>query len=479
MTLLKDPTVRLVTLVGPPGIGKTRLSVECGYALLGDFPDGIWFVDLVEVFNPDFFIPTLAREIPDLSLPPSPEPKQLYSALRPRQALLILDNFEQIVEGAALDVAGLLQACPRLKLLVTSRVPLNLHSEHEYPLPPLSLPPPQTAPQVLMEFEAVQLFTRRIHQHQPAFEITAENAGAVITICTLLDGIPLALELAAASLRQMTLDEMLQLLRSQDWVGQISTPARDLPTRQRTLENVIAWSYSLLDDHQKQGFSRLGVFSNWFDLEAAADICELDTIATSHLLNALSNHSLLVRGVFAGKNHWRMLELIHAYARTRLTPQQRIHVEQRKAQHFLQRLETLPQSPAEREAFFRVNYSNLGSSLIWAIEAQQTGLAYQLSRFLNEDYWSVHGYFREGLEMLRKLLELPGDIPPALRAQRLQLASDFAWQQHDFETAILYCREAAELGRTHALRQQYPLYLNRLGRIYIEQERYAEAKQAL
>ncbi|MCA2002080.1 MAG: helix-turn-helix domain-containing protein, partial [Chloroflexi bacterium] len=479
--LLTHPNARLVTLVGPPGIGKTRLSVECGYALLENFPDGIWFVDLAEVVNPDFFIPTLARSIPSRSLPPSPTIAHLLGELGGKSTLLILDNFEQIVEKSALEVAQILKTCPRVKILVTSRAPLQIYGEHEYPLPPLSIPPPnaEKTQAGLMQFEAVQLFVTRTRQHQPHFVITPQNAPAIIEICAIMEGIPLALELAAASLRQMTLDEMLQLLRSQDWVSQISTPARDLPQRQRTLEHVIAWSYNLLDDRQKQGFSRLGVFSSWFDLEAAANICELDAAAARHLLNALSNHSLLVRGIFAGKHHWRMLELIHAYAGARLTPEGRTDAERRKAQHFLQRLDTLPQSPAERDSFFNINHSNLSSSLAWAIDAQQTGLAYQLSRFLDEKYWSEHGYFREGLEMLRKLLELPGDIPPALRAQRLQTASDFAWQQHDFETAILYCREAAELGRVHDLKQQYPLYLNRLGRIYVEQEHYAEAKEAL
>jgi predicted ATPase/DNA-binding XRE family transcriptional regulator len=479
--LLARPDVRLVTLIGPPGIGKTRLSIHCGGALVDAFVDGVWFVELADISNPDFFIPTLARSIPSISLPPSPELSQLIGGLCDKAALLILDNFEQIVEKSALDVAQILKTCPGVKVLATSRVPLHIYGENEYPLPPLSIPSrdAEKTPAALMQFESVQLFVARTRQHQPRFEITPENAPAMIEICAILEGIPLALELAAASLRQMTLDAMVTLLRGQGWVSQIATPARDLPQRQRTLENVIAWSYTLLDDGQKEGFARLGVFSSWFDVEAAAAICERDATATLSLLNVLDDHSLLVCESFNGKKYWRMLELIHAFASSRLGQIQSEQVENLRAQHLMRRLAELPKIPAEKETFFRAHYNNLCSALQWTIAAQQTGLAYQLAGFLDEDYWATHGYFREGLELMRNLLGLPFDEFPELRASRLQTASDFAWQQHDFETALVYCREAAALGRIHGLTHEYPQYLNRLGRIYIEQGRYVEASQAL
>ncbi|MCU0484936.1 MAG: helix-turn-helix domain-containing protein [Anaerolineales bacterium] len=479
--LLARADVHLVTLVGPPGIGKTRLSIHCGSALVDQYPDGVWFVELADVSNPDFFIPTLARTIPTISLPPSPGLKQLLGELRDKTTLLILDNFEQIVEKSALDVAQILKACPRVNILVTSRVPLHIYGESEYSLPPLSFPPhdAEKTPASLMQFEAVQLFTARLRQHQPSFEITPENAPAIIEICAILEGIPLALELAAASLRQMTLAELARLLRGQGWVSQVATPARDLPQRQRTLENLIAWSYTLLDERQQEGFCRLGVFSNWFDAEAATAICERDRAATLVLLNALDDHSLLECEIFNGKKYWRMLELIHAFAISRLDHLQREQVELLRVQHFMQRLARNLKTPAERDSFFKVNYINLRAALQWTIAAQRVELAYQFSGFLEEDYWSAHGYFREGLEMMRELLELPGGEFPALRANRLQTASDFAWQQHDFDTAITYSLEAVDLGRRHGLAQLYPGYLNRLGRIYIEQGRFAEGKQAL
>lgn len=476
-TLFKNPTVHLVTLLGPPGIGKTRLSVECGYALLGDFPDGTWFVDLAEVARPEFFLPTLARELPTLGLPPSPEPNQLFSALRPCRALLILDNFEQIVEGAALDVAGLLQACPQLKLLVTSRAPLNLYGEHEYPLPPLSLPPPEAAPHSLMDFEAVQLFTARARQHQPAFQVTAVNAQAVITVCTLLDGIPLALELAAASLRQMGLEELASLLRRGGWLKHISSPARDLSARQRTLASVIDWSYTLLTPPQQEFFCALGVFSGWFDAEAASAVCEMSPEKTSNLLAALTNHSLLTREIMHGQSHWRMLEIIHEYALARLPAAQRVEIEARRADYFSKKLQELRHNaprPAQ-EAFFRAHYGNLQAALHWAMDHQQTDRCIALTTLLAE-FWEPLGYLREGFDSLHRFLRSGAGMEPRARARLADSASMLAWHQHDFDMALAYAKEAVTL---YGGEGENPMYRNVLGRIYIEQGDLPAARAAL
>ena len=481
-TLLKDKSVHLVTLIGTPGIGKTRLSVHCGSAMLDEFPDGVWFVDLAELANADFLIPTIARFIPTLNLPPSFGLPQLLNSLRDRTLLLILDNFEQIVEGASLDVAQILKACPKVKIMVTSRVPLHIYGENEYLLPPLSIPSRdvEISPEKLMQFESVQLFVARTRQHQPGFVTTSGNASAIIEICSTLEGIPLAIELAAASLRQMTLDEMVALLRQKDWVKQIATQARDLPQRQRTLENVIDWSYTLLDDAQKDFFCKLGVFSNWLDSEAATAVCETSPTKSHELLLALTDHSLLVREIIKDKTHWRMLELIHEYAASRLSSEELVHVESLRAQYFLNKFRELRQyaSPETQEGYFQVNFSNFYSALKWTIAERRTELGFQLISTL-EDIWSSLGYFKEGLDLLIRLLALPSELEPARRADFMQTASDLAWQQHDFETAVTYSKEALELGRVHGLVDQLPWFYNRLGRIYIEQGKLLEARQAL
>jgi predicted ATPase/DNA-binding XRE family transcriptional regulator len=477
--LLKDRTVHLVTLVGPPGIGKTRLSVECGYALLENFTDGAWFVDLSEITRPEFFLPALARGLPDLDLPPSPEPNQLFSALRPRRLLLILDNFEQIVEGAALEVAQLLQACPQIKILVTSRVPLHLYGEHEYPLPPLSLPPPEVAstPEALLDFEAVQLFAARARQHQPAFRVTVENAQAVVTVCTLLDGIPLALELAAASLRQISLEELAALLRRGGWLRQIASPARDLSARQRTLESVIDWSYTLLAAPQQEFFSTLGVFSGWFDAESAAVVCEIPSENISGMLAALTDHSLLARAFIHGKSCWRMLEVIHEYALAKLPVARRSEAEARRANHFLSQLQALHHSAPRQaqEAFFQTNFGNLQTTVQWAIDRQQTDLCIQLTTLLTE-FWEPLGYLREGFDILHRFLRSGAEIEARTRAYLADSASMLAWHQHDFDMALAYAQEAVALFGGD---DEDPMVRNVLGRIYIEQEDLPAARAAL
>jgi predicted ATPase/DNA-binding XRE family transcriptional regulator len=482
--LLQDETVHLVTLIGPPGIGKTRLSIHTGQSLLDRFPDGAWFVDLADTTNPDFFLPTLARSLPDL--PASPDISQLIGALKDRQLLLILDNFEQIVEKASLDVAQILKSCPNVRILVTSRIPLHVYGEYEYPVPALSIPArhEKKRPDVLLQFEAVQLFVARACQHQPQFKVTSENAAAVIDLCMVLDGIPLALELAAATLRRMTLNELVSMLKGwsgTNWVRQVSTPARDIPPRQRTLENVIDWSYALLDGQQRDFFSKLGVFSGWFDAEAAAVVCEAEPSAAREMIDVLTDQSLLQREILDNKTFWHMLELIREYAVTKPDPALRARVEQRRAEYFSEQLQVIRRQPhwkSERESYYQVNASNLLASLNYAILDGRTELGFQLVELLDELWWSL-GYMKEGLELVHRLMALPDDSEPRIRASRLQMASDLAWQQHDFKTALAFSRAATELGREHGLKDAYPWYLNRLGRIYIEQENFSQAKDAL
>jgi tetratricopeptide (TPR) repeat protein len=278
----------------------------------------------------------------------------------------------------------------------------------------------------------------------------------------------------------MSIEEMVALIQRQGWVRQIATPARDLPQRQRTLENVIDWSYTLLNDEEKDFFCKLGVFSGWFDTEAATTVCETDPSAALKIINALTDHSLLVREILNGKTNWRMLELIHEYAVSKLSGEQRPRVELLRANHYRDVLQRLKKDSTEQQRadFFHTTVSNLHSAVKWTISTSKTELGFQLTGFL-DDYWSSYGYFKEGLELMRALFALPYDGDPVVRADRLQMASDLAWQQHDFETAIAYSKEAADLGRKHGLKGKYPAYINRLGRIYIEQGRYAEAKTAL
>jgi len=480
--LLREEDAHLVTLVGPPGIGKTRLSIHCGNELLDAFADGVWFVDLAEIDHAEFFVSALARSLPTLGLPPSPELPQLLSGLRERSLLLILDNFEHVVDRAALEAAQILKTYPKVRMLVTSRVPLHVYGEHEYPLPPLSVPPATVARtrSALLQYESVQLFCARVRQHQPGFEISPEAADAILAICATLEGIPLALELAAATLRQIPLGELAPLLRRGDWLGRISTPHRDLPPRQRTVENVIDWSYTLLPDSQREFFCKLGVFSTWFDAEVAAAINETESAQTSALLVELADQSLLVREIVNGKVHWRLLELLREYANSRQTPDQREHLYWLCARHYLARLgefeHTSPRAEADR--YFQIHASNIHTVLKWVIHKGHADLSFSLMAQM-EAAWSSLGYFKEELDLTRQALKAFPALDPSLRAGWLGSASDLAWQLHDFDLALSFSEEAVNLGRAHGLANEYPWYLNRLGRIYIEQGRLVEARLVL
>ena len=486
--LFRQNSTHLITLLGPPGIGKTRLSIHCGTKVLYDFPDGVWFVDLAEIDNADFFIPTIARSIETIQLSPSPKISQLINALKDKKLFLILDNFEHIVDFAANDITRILKACSDVKILVTSRIPLHVYGEQEYPLPALSIPPRQTALDAdnLMNYESVQLLVARIRQHQPKFTVTQKNSDSIISICAMLEGIPLSLELAAASLRHMTLEQMSSLLTGVEegsWVKQFSTPARDLPHRQRTLENVVAWSYHLLSIPQSELFCKLGVFPGWFDLEAVAHICVDQPSSGSdvlELVSALSDQSLLVQDDLHGCQCWHMLEIIRNYANLQLVPAVRIELEQRFIQHYIKQLEKISSEPEifNKDIFYELNSTNFHTALKYAIARGDSELGFILAEHLGT-FWDNYGYMKEGLELVKKLIALPYNSPPEVRANHLQAAADLAWQQSDFDASLLFSKEAVEFGLTHGLQDKYPEYLNRLGRIYIEQGCLSEARQVL
>ncbi len=483
--MLTDPAVRLVTLIGPPGIGKTRLSIQSGQSVLPAFQDGVWFVDVSEVTMAEFLLPAIARVIETCEMPPCPALPQLARNLKGKTLLLILDNFEQIAEDAAPEVSQLLQRCPGVKALITSRVPLRIYGEHEYSLPPLSIPPAKASKhaETLMEFEAVQLFTARVRQHQPEFALSSQNASAVVAICNLLEGIPLALELAAATLQNMPLDEMVARLHSgagSGWIRQLATPARDLPSRQRTLENVIAWSYDLLEASEREFFAALSIFSGWFDAQAAQAVvfetAQLQAAESERWLEHLSDHSLLVRGKFNQQRCWRMLEIIHEFAAMQLSAQARSQLEQRHGSYYLGQLGSTLYPVTE--GFLETHLSNLHAALRWAVATQNISLAFQLAQGLLV-LWDTTGNLREGLALMQQVLALPGEVEPALRVRVTAESSDLAWQQYDFDAALKLSQLAVQQARQWGLSDLYPEYLNRLGRIFMEQGLYDEAGSTL
>lgn len=478
VAMLKDPGIRWVTLLGPPGIGKTRLSIESGRQALAGFKDGAWFVDLSQVGSPEFVLTAIARSLIPLGLPPSDNLDALANNLKNRHLLLILDNFEH-VHQAAVEVAHLLTRCPELKVLATSRIPLHIYAEFQFPVPPLSVPPRGIVgmPHALMKYESVQLFVARVRQHLHSFSISAQNAAFIIDICSQLEGIPLVLELAAAALQRMNIEELdarLHNLRGENWIKQFASPALDLPVRQRTLENVIAWSFSLLAEAQQDLFCRLSIFSGWFEAEAVARVCFPEVVewekGIQDRLYELAEHSLLERGEFAGRAYWRMLGIIREFADYKLALKRRARLKDRHAHYFCDWLQTLfHQGPlADPIGFFQLHGQNFQAALDWSIESMQADLAYKLILGLAE-IWEPAGYLKEGLAIIRCVLDTFDPKEPTMRLKIYEKASDLAWQQRDFISALGFAEAAMEISREHGLVDRLFWQLNRLGRIRLEQ----------
>src|SRR5215210_1390537 len=318
---LLAPETRLLTLTGPGGTGKTRLALQAATDLLEEFEGGTFFVPLAALTDPKLVTSAVATPLGVLEAPDRPLEEGIKEHLREKKVLLVLDNFEQILQGAQL-VARLLAACPDLKVLATSRIPLGIYGEREYPVPPLSLPDPERLPSLerLTQYEAVRLFIERARDARPDFSLTNENAPTVAEICARLDGLPLAIELAAARVKVLTPQKMLD--RLSDRLKLLARGARDLPERQRTLRATMEWSHALLAEGEKVLFAMLSVFAGGRTLEAIEAICDAEGDLPVDVLDGvepLADKSLLREEEGpGGEPRFVMLETIHQYAKEKL-----------------------------------------------------------------------------------------------------------------------------------------------------------------
>jgi predicted ATPase len=402
--LLLKPEVRLVTMTGPGGTGKTRLALQLAGDLQHEYPDGAAFVSLAEIREPDLLISRIAgqfglREGGSLSLF-----EILINYLRDRQLLLVLDNFEQITSASS-SLVSLLDASPGSKILVTSRTLLQLRGEYEYHVPTLSLPDKLTDgnPEVVIQSEAVQLFVARAQAANRHFTLDAKNAPAVAEICRRLDGLPLAIELAAARTRLLRADALLARLDHR--LGLLTGGQRDLPDRQRTLRGTIDWSYDLLEPDQKTLFDRLGVFVDGFNLEAAEAVCNSDhSLNILEGIEALVNSSLVRTDENEDGTRFSMLETVHEYAYERLEASGELDmIRKQHAAYYLEIMRYL--------AGFSVSFSNeMEPWLDWIAEEHQNLRAvmrWGQSRPENNEavlalipgmgwYWYRRGHLTEG-----------------------------------------------------------------------------------
>ena len=435
--------VRLVTLTGPGGVGKTRMALHVAEQLRAHFADGVWFVSLAPISDPDLVIPTIAQTLGLWEAGERSLLEQLQVFLRERQVLLLLDNFEQVVR-AAMHVANLLTICSYLKVLVTSREVLHVRAEREFPVPTLSLPDPKRLPDLvaLSQYEAVAPFIQRAQAARPEFQVTNANAPAVAEICARLDGLPLAIELAAARIKLLSPQALLTRLGQR--LQLLTSSARDVPARQQTLRNTIQWSYDLLDAQEQQLFCRLSVFVSGCTLEAVEAISAALGNATLPVLDgvvSLIDKNLLQQTAQEGEEiRLLMLETIREYGWEVLAErQEREAIQAAHAAYYLALAEEAeralggPQQLLWLERLER-EYDNLHAALHWLrlqgsrVEGggEAAEQALRLETALSW-FWIMRGYQNDGRRRPRPLFL---DLEEALSAQEAvpMPPSTEAWQ---------------------------------------------------
>ena len=441
--LVRDPEARLVTLTGPGGTGKTRLALEVVRTLRDDVAGGVYLADLAPLRDPALVAPTAARALGMQDQGDGPLLERLASSLGDREVLLLVDNFEHVL-AAAPFVGDLLARAPSLRVLATSRAPLRIAAEHEYRVPPLELPARDAggALEPVSRTAAVALFVERARAARPGFELTAANAGAVVDVCHALDGLPLALELAAARVKLLSPAALLR--RLEDRLGVLADGDRDLPDRQRTLRATVDWSYDLLEPSEQILLARLSVFAGGWTLEAAEAVCAADLTS----LGSLVEKSLLrVRESDDGEPRFSMLETVREYALERLDA--RGDLDGTRARHaeyyaaLAERLEPqlytpLPLDEVERE------HDNFRAALAFAHGAGDVELGLRLVAVAR--FWYVRGFQREGSAWLEQALAREGGSP-ARRAVALGWAAGLAWTRGDYDAAIERAAESLPRAR--------------------------------
>ncbi len=482
--LLKRDGVRLVTLTGPPGTGKTRLSLAIAEQLQIELTHGACFVPLALISDPALVIEEIAQTLDMVETASRSLLAEVQTYLNDKQLLLVLDNFEQVIAAASV-VGALLGAAPQLKVLISSREPLKIYGENEFPIPPLTVPSVKDRLPIdeLKMYSAIELFTQRAQASQPTFELSDENAAVLTQICARLDGLPLAIEMAAARIKWISLAKLLEQLNQH--LSALTGSTRDRAPRQQTLRGAIDWSYDLLDDSLQHLFDLCGLFVGGFDVEAMNAVSGYAD--ASPLLQELVEKNLLKYTVEPdGAARYSMLEMIHAYAHEQLLANNQLARPQQLATaHYLavaEQAQRKVSGPEEQQALDQLEreHDNLRATLQWAGEERDGDEFLRLCSAL-VTFWLVRGHWTEGQQWTERALTRTSATAATpdqqrLRANALHAAAQLAENRgHPDVTRALY-EESLQLWR--ALNDQNGIAesLNGLGRVASNQGDYAQAR---
>jgi len=462
LTLLLS-SVRALTLCGPGGIGKTRLATRLGWQLASEFPDGVWLVELADSADPALAGRRVASVLGVRDEPDRPAAATLVDALSGRQLLLILDTCEHIVEAVADLVADLIAGCPRIRLVATSREPLRVRGETVWRVPPLSLPAPVALSAVAGPLEsaagheAVRLFVDRAAAVRPGFALTTDNYAAVAQLCRTLDGVPLAIELAAARIRALSIEQIAA--RIDDRFRLLASGDRTAPPRQQTLQATVDWSFELLTDDEQILLRRLSVFAGW-SLDMAEQVCTDERIPVHRVLQLLAgliDKSLVtLDDEVAGAARYRLLDTIKHYAALRLAAAGEQAEFRRRHLNYLLGLAELvvsqafvrgaPSWPERVTMYHRIaaDQPNFRAALAFCLAIGDAEKGLRLCCALRSP-WVVNGDVTEGIGWFTRFGELDEPVPAAVRARALMLAAELAFEHQDYGGAARLAKSALKM----------------------------------
>jgi predicted ATPase len=477
---LEGSEVKLLTLTGPGGIGKTRLALEAARRTQSFFAGGVFFVSLGEVKDASLVAPELATAIGVVETGSNLQ-ELISHRLAGIRALVLLDTFEHLVAAAPL-VYALLLSSPATTMLVTSRSALRLRGEHEFPVPPLELPLEAAAvsPDDIARWPATALFWERAQAVVPDLELDDRNAGLVADICRKLDGLPLAIELAAARVKHLPLTAVRDQL--QDRLQLLVGGPLDLPLRQRAIRDTVAWSHDLLGKQEVTLFRRLSAFSGGWDLAAVEGVCGSPTEVGEALggVSSLVDHNLVVLDRNHASARYRMLDVVREYAVQELHKAgETEEIGRRHALHYLALSEEAGPNlmrAGHEEWFSRldVERGNVRRAMAWAIERGETVLALRYTVALWR-YWRQLGEFVEGRRWSEAAVAMPGEVASSLRAKALGAAAALAWPQGDYDRMAALSAEAIDLASHSEDPMDLRDALTVKGMVAMGQGRYAEA----